>query len=80
MQGKLIGVRLGKDFVIESARVPTHQATGSCQSTGYIVRASDGRRAFVKMLDTTVDRDAFDPIGDLKASYRYLLLRARPVG
>jgi hypothetical protein len=43
MDAKLVGVRLEKDFVIESARVPTPNATGSRQSTGYIARASDGR-------------------------------------
>ena len=62
MQEKLIGVRLSSDFVIESARIPTPQATGSCQSTGYIARTSDGRRAFVTVLDTTVDRDDADPL------------------
>jgi len=63
----LIGARLENDFVIESARIATPNATGSCQSTGYIARASDGRRAFVKVLDTSIDRDAADPVADLKA-------------
>ena len=67
MSEKLIGVRLEEDFVIESARIPLASATGSCQSTGYIARSSDGRQAFVKVLDTTVDKDAPDPIADLKA-------------
>ncbi len=66
MTDKLIGVSLQRDFVIESARVPTPHATGSCQSTGYIARTRDGRQAFVKVLDTTVDRNADDPVADLK--------------
>jgi len=65
--GSLIGTRLENDFVIESARVPSPTATGSRHSTGYIARASDGRQAFVKVLDTTIDRGAPDPIADLKA-------------
>jgi hypothetical protein len=67
MTANLVGKRLEGDFVIESARVPTPNATGSCRSTGYIARANDGRQAFVKVLDTAVDRDAPDPVADLKA-------------
>jgi hypothetical protein len=78
MDAKLVGVRLEKDFVIESARVPTPNATGSRQSTGYIARASDGRQAFVKVLDTAIDRDAADPVADLKARVDAYFYAARP--
>jgi serine/threonine protein kinase len=67
MTANLVGARLEGDFVIESARVPAPNATGSCRSTGYIARAKGGRQAFVKVLDTAVDREAPDPVADLKA-------------
>lgn len=67
MSDKLVGASLKNGFVIESARVAIPNATGSRHSAGYLARSQDGRQAFVKVLDTTVDRDAPDPVADLKA-------------
>lgn len=67
MGDELIGKVLANGFVIERARVPARSATGGCHSMGYIARAPDGRQAFAKILDTTVDQNADDPVADLKA-------------
>lgn len=62
----LIGKRLQNGWVIEKCRPSFPEATGGCQSLGYIARRNDGGEAFVKLLDTTVNEDNSDPIADLK--------------
>ncbi len=63
-----IGVTLTNGYIIERKRVSAAKnPTGACHSMGFSARAPDGRLAFVKVLDTNVDKDAEDPVTDLKA-------------
>jgi hypothetical protein len=63
-----IGRTLSNGFVIQSARVSAAKnPTGGCHSMGFSAGAPDGRRAFVKVLDPSVDQEAEDPLADLKA-------------
>lgn len=62
------GRTLANGFVIESVRLcAAKNPTGGCHSMGFSARAPDGRLAFVKILDTTIDESADDPLADLKA-------------
>jgi serine/threonine protein kinase len=63
-----IGVTLGNGYRIEQQRVSAAKnPTGACHSMGFSARAPDGRLAFVKILDTSFDKDVDDPLADLKA-------------
>jgi hypothetical protein len=55
----LIGKTLVNGFVIEKLRSSAaFHPSGSCHSIGFIAKAPDGRLAFVKVLDPTLDSAA----------------------
>jgi len=62
----LIGKEITPGWVIQRQRLKPVGATGGCNSLGYVARNSEGREAFVKVLDVTLDADADDPLADLK--------------
>ena len=63
----LIGKTLVNGFVIEKLRSSAAlHPSGACHSIGFIAKAPDGRLAFVKVLDPTLDTAALDPLVDLK--------------
>ncbi len=63
---KLVGKQLRNGWKIERERSSLPSATGCKHSVACIAHNSDGRQAFVKVLDTTVDRAMPDPLADLK--------------
>jgi eukaryotic-like serine/threonine-protein kinase len=63
-----LGRTLANGFVIQTVRVSAAKnPTGGCHSMGFCALAPDGRRAFVKVLDPSIDQGAEDPLADLKA-------------
>ena len=62
----LIGTPLKNGWTIEDRHILSHHATGGRHSLGYIAKHPDGRQAFIKLLDPTLNRDAPDPLDDLR--------------
>jgi len=62
----LIGKQLRDGWTIEGRREFSPHATGGRHSLGYIAKHPDGRQAFIKLLDPTLNRDAPDPLDDLR--------------
>jgi hypothetical protein len=57
----LIGKQLKNGWTIEDRHILSHHATGGRHSLGYIAKHPDGRQAFIKLLDPTLNRE-LDPI------------------
>jgi hypothetical protein len=56
IQQNLIGKTLVNGFVIEKLRSSAaFHSSGACHSIGFIAKTSDGRMAFLKVLDPTDD-------------------------
>ena len=55
LETTLRGVEIEGGWVIEALRARCAGATGVCHAFGFTARHADGRRAFVKVLDPTVD-------------------------
>lgn len=62
----LLGQQLEGGWVVTKIRASLPEASGACHSLGLVARHPDGREAFMKVLDTTVDREKSDPLLDLK--------------
>ena len=74
----LIGKSLVNGFVIEKLRSSAaFHPSGACHSIGFIAKAPDGRLAFVKVLDPTLDSAALDPLVDLKDPAGQFSIRTR---
>ena len=61
-----VGMELPNGWVIEKERNRLPDASGGAHSLSYVARHRTGGHAFVKILDTTIDQEAVDPLADLK--------------
>ncbi len=55
LQNELPGIVIHEEWHIDAERVCSHDATGGSYSAGFIAKHDDGRLAFVKVLDPTVE-------------------------
>ena len=62
----LIGKPPKGDWVIDRSHPSYSGATGGCHSLCYVAKTHEGNEAFVKILDTSIDRTKEDPLSDLQ--------------
>ena len=59
LEKDLAGAVLDDGWVIQGRRVKSSGGTGACHAVGFTAKHSDGRSAFVKVMDPTPDPRRF---------------------